>query len=110
MEEGKGAAVVSNCCGLQWKDARLAIEHPSWLTHFFNYWEIIVGWAIGKLLDLAFEALREQVFPRLMRWWRKSQQHQQYRDIVVRIHVAEEINLAAEITAHLSHASISDSQ
>jgi len=90
----------------QWHRARM----PSRLAHFFSYWEIIAGWALGKFFDLAFEALREQVFPRLMRWWRKSPQHQQYRDVAMRIHVAEKINAADKINAEVSHASISNSQ
>jgi hypothetical protein len=86
------------------------IRMPFWLAHFFDYSEFILNWVLNKLCDLAFEALRDQIFPWLIRWWRKSQQHQQYQGIVVRIHVAEEINVAGQITAKVSHASISNSQ
>lgn len=91
-----------------WKWQR--VRMPSWLTHFFDYSEFLVNWALNKLCDLAFKALREQVFPRLMRWWTNSRQHQQYRDIVMRIHVAEEINAAEKIDAVVSRASVSNSQ
>ena len=87
-----------------------SVRTPFWLIHFFDYLEFILGWALGELSDLAFEALRDHLFPRLIRWWRKSQQHQQYRDVAMRIHVAEKIHVAAEINAEVSHASISNPQ
>jgi hypothetical protein len=86
-----------------WK--RPSVRMPFWLIHFFDYVEFIIGWILGKLFDLAYEALRSR-FPWLIRWRRKSQQ---YQDIVLRLVVAEEINAAEKINAEVSHASSSHS-
>jgi hypothetical protein len=69
--------------------------------------EFILGWALGKLFNLAFDALRDQIFPRL-RWWRKSQPHQEYRDIATRIVVVEKAHALEKVNAEVSHASSSN--